>query len=652
MFLREGGLMQKSNLKSLIHKHYMTASLTPLLIIGAVLIIVYFVINSYFSSKVSATFRSEAAGYADQLISKEAALIGSRLDDIAQYAQMLQKEHESLFNNPGYELRGKEPVFRVHSNGVFFKASDNGGSSLYYSSDTVIGEPELKKALFTESMDASFKNLVENNSLVSQVYINTWDRMNRLYPYIPNVPEAFGPVITPEEFDFYVLADSQNNPARKPVWTTAYLDPAGLGWLVSCIVPVYSGDFLEGVTGIDITVRNIVKNILNIKLDSGSDNHFSTFMTDSSGVILAMNEKVEELFGLKELKNHVYSEKISSMTVKPEEFSLLKHPDSEVRTQLGSMFSDSFQNAGISLYGKNYFVVRKTIPQTGWHLFVLTDTEQLLAPISGLEKLSMQIGAGGVVLMSGFIIFLYFFFRKSAGQLALRVSEPVSKLNECTKHVGTGFFCVDYEDCGIEEIDRLNRNFDTMNRQLEKRTQELVRSEVEKLEKEQEAERLLIISITDPLTGIYNRLKLDEILDYELEQSGRYGKDLSVIIADLDHFKTVNDRCGHQAGDMVLVEVGKILKENTRSSDTVARWGGEEFIAVCTNTGLDEACGLAEKLRKVIDGHSFGVDTPVTASFGVAQLKAGEAKESFIGRADEALYEAKKKSRNIVVKAG
>lgn len=157
------------------------------------------------------------------------------------------------------------------------------------------------------------------------------------------------------------------------------------------------------------------------------------------------------------------------------------------------------------------------------------------------------------------------------------------------------------------------------------------------------------LAITDRLTGLYNRLKLDQVLDYETIQSKRYNSALSVILIDVDHFKNVNDTHGHQAGDIVLKEVASILLTYGRKSDTIGRWGGEEFLIVLPNTDLAGAMSAAEKIRCAIEEYSFSVVGKKTASFGVAQLLIVENMDSLIERADKALYRAKSGGRNRVV---
>jgi diguanylate cyclase (GGDEF)-like protein/hemerythrin-like metal-binding protein len=153
---------------------------------------------------------------------------------------------------------------------------------------------------------------------------------------------------------------------------------------------------------------------------------------------------------------------------------------------------------------------------------------------------------------------------------------------------------------------------------------------------------------TDPLTGVFNRAGFGGVFASELERSRRYGQPLSVVMIDLDHFKRVNDVHGHKAGDQVLVGVSRIIEVNVRDSDSVGRWGGEEFVVLAASTPAGGAVRLAEKLRGLMASTSLGPAGPVTGSFGVAELRPGDTVESLVSRADGALYRAKAQGRNRV----
>jgi diguanylate cyclase (GGDEF)-like protein len=154
---------------------------------------------------------------------------------------------------------------------------------------------------------------------------------------------------------------------------------------------------------------------------------------------------------------------------------------------------------------------------------------------------------------------------------------------------------------------------------------------------------------TDTLTGLANRRGGREALEREVQRASRYGRPLSVIVFDLDRFKAVNDRYGHAAGDLVLRLVARAAARAVRDTDRVIRWGGEEFLVVCAETGQGEASRLAERLRRRIARVHLGRRRVVTASFGVATFAAGEDAAALSERADKALYRAKHGGRNRVV---
>lgn len=155
---------------------------------------------------------------------------------------------------------------------------------------------------------------------------------------------------------------------------------------------------------------------------------------------------------------------------------------------------------------------------------------------------------------------------------------------------------------------------------------------------------------TDGLTGIYNHRYLQERLRSEIDRAERYSRPLSVIMADLDHFKHFNDAYGHPRGDEVLIEVAHTLRRLSRATDVVARYGGEEFTLILPETPASEARVLAERARECIAAFCLTADAehPVTLSAGIAAHHAGMTKEELIEAADCALYRAKREGRDRV----
>ncbi len=207
-----------------------------------------------------------------------------------------------------------------------------------------------------------------------------------------------------------------------------------------------------------------------------------------------------------------------------------------------------------------------------------------------------------------------------------------------------------------DELGELGATFNAMTqrvRDLVENLEDNVRQRTAELdEKNRELDRtnrtLEVLSQTDRLTGLCNRRRLDQALRAELRRAKRYRKPFSVIMIDVDHFKEVNDRHGHQVGDDVLVRLADIFAGLARETDTVGRWGGEEFLVVCPETGPDVARNLAQRLRAEIEETVFPVAGRLTASFGVAASAEEDDPDALVQRADTALYRAKQHGRNRI----
>jgi diguanylate cyclase (GGDEF)-like protein len=173
-------------------------------------------------------------------------------------------------------------------------------------------------------------------------------------------------------------------------------------------------------------------------------------------------------------------------------------------------------------------------------------------------------------------------------------------------------------------------------------------SEYKKLETEKQ--QFEALSTTDVLTGVMNRAGVQQFLQ-RLFESNFSRNQMGVMLFDIDYFKKINDSLGHDAGDVVLSEIARIINEQVRQTDIFGRWGGEEFILICSQISEDRLITLAEKLRETIERHSFAIDDQlikVTVSIGATTVKATETFEAVFKRTDKALYNAKNSGRNQV----
>jgi len=153
---------------------------------------------------------------------------------------------------------------------------------------------------------------------------------------------------------------------------------------------------------------------------------------------------------------------------------------------------------------------------------------------------------------------------------------------------------------------------------------------------------------TDRLTGVGNRRAFDQLTEIEASLAKRYGVPVSIVMLDIDHFKRINDTYGHAVGDAVLVGIARRISARLRDTDSIVRWGGEEFAVITPCTPITGAEVLAEAMRRVVADEPFGIVGRVTISLGVAQLSPEETAAQWVSRADRVMYEAKRSGRNCV----
>ncbi len=171
-------------------------------------------------------------------------------------------------------------------------------------------------------------------------------------------------------------------------------------------------------------------------------------------------------------------------------------------------------------------------------------------------------------------------------------------------------------------------------------------------ENKRNEEELIKLAATDPLTGIFNRREFRVVAEKEIMRSRRYGRPLSILMMDIDHFKIINDSFGHAAGDKALQHLTKLCLTSLRTMDVIARWGGEEFVVMLPETGYKGAMIIAERLRKIIETVEFTHNNnkiDITVSIGVSSFKQGDdSVDILLSRSDEAMYKAKQAGRNRV----
>lgn len=246
-----------------------------------------------------------------------------------------------------------------------------------------------------------------------------------------------------------------------------------------------------------------------------------------------------------------------------------------------------------------------------------------------------------ILLNGNFIFLIWLFISSIIIFLVYRdLKYKIKRIIDDTNKIAMGD--VDFEKrlciVSFDELGQIIKSINIFIDKLQKNHEELSNAKKE----------LDTLYITDRLTNVYNRVKIDEIIDIELKKKNRFGSTFSIILLDIDNFKLVNDTYGHLVGDSILKEFAEILKNNIRDIDFLGRWGGEEFIIVCLQTDEKGTVALSENLRAKIEEFNFTKVGKITASFGVSTCRKDDDAESIVDNADKALYKAKENGRNQV----
>ncbi len=191
-------------------------------------------------------------------------------------------------------------------------------------------------------------------------------------------------------------------------------------------------------------------------------------------------------------------------------------------------------------------------------------------------------------------------------------------------------------------VDSENTELVTTNRTLEDRVVQRTEELKEATDQLEELER------TDALTDIHNRYSIMKILDAEVDRAKRYGNPLTLFMYDVDHFKRVNDTHGYRAGDDILYNLTKVVKDSLRDIDIVGRYGGEEFLVIMPSTLLSDAADVAQRVCETVSNHKFSQINQLTISIGLVELHKEETMDMLFTRADRLLYKSKDSGRNRV----
>lgn len=373
------------------------------------------------------------------------------------------------------------------------------------------------------------------------------------------------------------------------VWTEPYKDAGSGGMMVTATMTIQDQDNPQKIIGafaVDLELRKLSEILKSVNL--GDDG--VVFLMDKNGYIVADSDfsKIGTYYG----------------------------NTSWEKTVLGSYKGSAFTKFN----NKPVYMSYTTVKNTDWKLVGLVTERTLSRQVDPIKNRTIMVGFISVFIA----IIIAIRFSKGIGS-------KIERLISYMKLVENGDLTVRSYYDGNDEFKELNINFNKMVHNLSKHMNEVK-----------------ILSITDGLTGLYNHRYVTEALDRSMRNAIENETPLSIMMMDIDNFKSINDNYGHVAGDDVLVDIAKVLTGNMRGDDIIGRYGGEEFLVVMPNVDIVGAEFTAERIRTLIEKITIGeIGGKVTVSIGVKEL-CGESYSEFINEADKLLYQAKRNGKNRV----
>lgn len=433
-------------LRQWIWRAFVQSALIPLILVESVLITVYLLSNAAIRDAQIGHLQQSALEDLSAAVTREVQVIDSRLGAVESQVQIFRDAASQALLNDGFQP--DELELRRHSttpSGVFFSHSDDGRAASFYANSTPPQRQDRAKALRLSQLDPLMRSIRAANPLVAATYINTWDSYNRIYPFFMT-PEQYPHDMVIPEYNFYYLADARHNPERKVMWTDVYLDPAGQGWMMSAIAPVYRGDFLEGVVGLDITVGQMLGEIG--ELDVPWQGYAMLVSRDDN--IIALPRAGEADFGLRELTRYSYAEAVRREVLKPADFNLSKRSDMQPLLQAMTAGNSDVQE--VLLGGRKQMVAWSEIPQTGWRLLLVVDEESIFSETNRLAERYLQIG---YLLIAGLGLFYVLFFAwmwVRSRRLSNELAQPITGIVGMMRRLGQGDFHPSAPPSQIDEL--------------------------------------------------------------------------------------------------------------------------------------------------------------------------------------------------------
>lgn len=286
-------------------------------------------------------------------------------DTISNIMKNVAEFTTRLYENPKPSVVNND-IYAINENGVMYKKRNDGKSAVFVSGLHKVDDRIKNIVYITEPLDSVFKAVMDYSyekldTNIVQIYYNDRFSYNRIYPFL-DVLVQYEPKIDITKFNFYYLADKTHNPEKKVVWVfEPYVDPAGRGWMISCIAPVYHNDTLQGVLGVDITIKNMMRKYLRDKFND-------VVILHKNGTLIASNTHIAELLFLPSYEEHKYYGTINENTLKPESHKIVNHKIKEFREYFQRILVQEVDYHFLEYNNRNYHLLANTIPEFDWIL--------------------------------------------------------------------------------------------------------------------------------------------------------------------------------------------------------------------------------------------------------------------------------------------
>ncbi|WP_406667081.1 ATP-binding protein [Gallaecimonas sp. GXIMD1310] len=445
-------------------------SLIPLLLVESLLVVIYLYTNANIRNNNIQYLRNNAITELNHAASSEGLLIETRLESVEQLLSLYRQQTKEVLDDRHYQATPSELAnYRLAPNGVFHSIQDDGGAASFYSAITPADKQDRAKVYRLSQTDPLMRSMVNSSPLITQVYFNSFDSYNRIYPFFDTLSQYDAKLDIPR-FNFYYAADAVHNPQRKTVWTEVYADPAGGGWMTSAVAPVYRGNFLEGVVGADVTVGRFIQQIEELDLPWGAYG----VLLDQDLAVLAMPKQGQQDFAL-DMTAHHYQSAIQQETRRPPRYYLDKRQDTAALAR--AIRKNPGGTMNLLIGGKQKMVAWTTIPANSWVLLSIVDEGTLFA---NTEALSYRYKLVGYLMIGGLAAFYLLFFlyiRGRSQDLGETLSKPMDTLTGKVQSIEAGHYLQQSEPQPLLELQQFSDSVCAMGQALGRTVEALEISE-------------------------------------------------------------------------------------------------------------------------------------------------------------------------------